>query len=118
MTTIRNMIMAGTLALSSIVPVGMAEAGPMSAPTVKVDRQSDVTSVRVVCGYYGCRRTWRPRRVWIAPRVIIREPRVIIRPGYNRHVSWCLSRYRSYNPATNLYVSYDGDYRVCRSPYR
>lgn len=41
-----------------------------------------------------------------------------VRRGYDAHVSWCLSRYRSYNPATNRYLAYSGLYRVCYSPYR
>ncbi len=41
-----------------------------------------------------------------------------VRRGYSAHVNWCLSRYRSYNPATNRYLAYSGLYRVCYSPYR
>ena len=33
------------------------------------------------------------------------------------HVNWCLNRYRSYNPATNRYLSSSGYYRICVSPY-
>ena len=33
------------------------------------------------------------------------------------HVEWCLNRYRSYNPRTNTYVSYNGVRRQCHSPY-
>lgn len=118
MTTLRNFVMAGALAVSSVLPAGVAQAGPMPAP-IKVDRTSDVTNVRIVCDAWGCRRVWRPRRVYVAPRIVIREPRVIVRPrlGYNAHVRWCLNRYRSYNPATNLYVSYGGYYKRCISPY-
>lgn len=36
----------------------------------------------------------------------------------SRHVAWCLGRYRSYNPATDRYLGYDGRYHRCRSPYR
>ncbi len=40
-------------------------------------------------------------------------------PGrnWNRHVRWCLDRYRSYNPQTNRFLSSSGYFRVCRSPY-
>lgn len=38
-------------------------------------------------------------------------------PGGSRHVEWCLQRYRSYNPRTNTWVSYDGEIRRCVSPY-
>lgn len=33
------------------------------------------------------------------------------------HVRWCLNRYRSYNPRTNLWVSYSGKKHQCDSPY-
>jgi hypothetical protein len=35
----------------------------------------------------------------------------------NRHVRWCLNRYRSYNPRTNMWLSYSGQYRQCNGPY-
>ncbi|OCP20971.1 MULTISPECIES: BA14K family protein [unclassified Ensifer] len=41
-----------------------------------------------------------------------------VRRGTSSHVSWCFSRYRSYNPATNRFLTYQGVYRVCYSPYR
>ncbi len=34
------------------------------------------------------------------------------------HVNWCLNRYRSYNPATDMFLGFDGRYHRCRSPYR
>ena len=33
------------------------------------------------------------------------------------HIEWCLDRYRSYNPATNTFIGYDGYYHECRGPY-
>jgi hypothetical protein len=42
-------------------------------------------------------------------------------PSYrysNNHVRWCLNRYRSYNPRTDMFLGYDGRYHRCRSPYR
>jgi hypothetical protein len=33
------------------------------------------------------------------------------------HVEWCLSQYRSYNPATNTYPGYDGYTYECFGPY-
>jgi hypothetical protein len=38
--------------------------------------------------------------------------------GGNSHVRWCLDRYRSYNVRSNTWVSYNGEVRQCRSPYR
>ena len=32
------------------------------------------------------------------------------------HVRWCLSQYRSYNPATNTYTGYDGYQHDCAGP--
>ena len=37
--------------------------------------------------------------------------------NWNRHVEWCLNRYRSYNPQTNRFLSTSGYFKVCRSPY-
>ena len=37
--------------------------------------------------------------------------------GGNSHVQWCLNRYRSYNPRTNTWLSYSGQFRQCYSPY-
>jgi hypothetical protein len=37
--------------------------------------------------------------------------------GSSKHVRWCLKRYRSYNPRTNLWVSYSGRKHQCDSPY-
>ncbi len=33
------------------------------------------------------------------------------------HIEWCLDRYRSYNPRTNLWVAYSGNVYECNSPY-
>ena len=35
----------------------------------------------------------------------------------SRHVRYCLNKYKSYNPRTNLWVSYSGRVKQCRSPY-
>ena len=39
-------------------------------------------------------------------------------PSGGSHVRYCLNRYRTYNPRTNLFVGYDGEFHRCRSPYR
>ncbi|WP_075290851.1 BA14K family protein [Pararhizobium arenae] len=46
------------------------------------------------------------------------EPRRYYQPSGNAHVEWCLSRYRSYNPQTDRFLTYGGVYKYCRSPYR
>ncbi|MDR6755190.1 hypothetical protein J2Y48_000463 [Mycoplana sp. BE70] len=38
--------------------------------------------------------------------------------NYDSHVTWCLNRYRTYDPGTNRYHAGGGVYRVCSSPYR
>jgi hypothetical protein len=122
MATIRKILIAAALAVSTLAPVATVEAAPLGVRDLSIDRKTDVTDARWVvvgCNRWGrrCRRAWRPGRVWIAPRVII-APRVVVRRGYNAHVRWCLARYRSYNPATNLYIGYDGYGHRCLSPYR
>jgi hypothetical protein len=37
--------------------------------------------------------------------------------GWKAHVRWCLGRYRTYIPATNLYVDSWGRRRRCNSPF-
>ncbi|MBL8894506.1 MAG: BA14K family protein [Rhizobiales bacterium] len=37
-------------------------------------------------------------------------------PGASAHVEWCLARYHSYNPDTNMYLGYDGNFHRCRGP--
>lgn len=38
--------------------------------------------------------------------------------GSSPHVSWCLNRYRTYDPSTDRYHAGGGVYRLCYSPYR
>ncbi|WP_432443593.1 BA14K family protein [Rhizobium grahamii] len=33
------------------------------------------------------------------------------------HVEWCRNQYRSYNPRTDRFVTYEGIYKTCNSPY-
>ena len=47
-----------------------------------------------------------------APQPVYRSPA----GGYNRHVAWCLNRYRSYDPSTNRYMTYRGVFAECVSP--
>ncbi len=122
MTRVRNLIFGFAIGVASIFPVvPAAEAMPLPVPAVNMETKGDVTNARVVCGPYRCwhesRRHHRPRYYHRhhRPRPIYRPP---VRRGYNAHVEWCLSRYRSYNPATNRFLTYGGVYRVCHSPYR
>jgi hypothetical protein len=61
--------------------------------------------------YYGG--WWYARPWWMVP-----APRPAPNYGGNRHVNWCLSRYRSYNPSTDRYLGFDGRYHRCHSPFR
>jgi hypothetical protein len=133
MKPITKIAAAGILAITSVIPVSFANAAPIAVQKPAVEAGSDVTSIewRRTCNRNGCRRVWHDRRahrprVVVRPRVVIRErvsrPRVIVRSpavrAGNRHVQWCLNRYRSYNPATDQYLAYAGEYRYCNSPYR
>jgi hypothetical protein len=37
--------------------------------------------------------------------------------GKGFHVDWCRNQYRSYNPKTDRFITYEGIYRTCNSPY-
>ena len=37
--------------------------------------------------------------------------------GGSAHVEWCLNRFRSYDPASDTYLGYDGYRHRCNSPY-
>jgi hypothetical protein len=38
--------------------------------------------------------------------------------AHSAHVHWCLNRYRSYDPASDTFLGYDGYRHRCNSPYR
>jgi hypothetical protein len=123
MSRIRRIVVAAALAAASVVPLTVAEAMPVANAPAKAEKASDVQQARW-CGRWRCgyrrhyhRRYWGPRRVWIAPRVIVR-PRVVVRTGYSRHVRWCMNNYQSYDVNTDTFISYEGDERRCRSPFR
>jgi hypothetical protein len=35
----------------------------------------------------------------------------------DEHVTWCMDRYRSYNPETDSFMGYDGYQHPCNSPF-
>ncbi|MFB2553303.1 BA14K family protein [Ensifer soli] len=102
--------MPGAQALPAMAPVA---AGQTDVVTVYHRGHPHRRHYRPYHHHY--RPHYRPR-VYVAPRIIYRDPSV--RRGYGAHVRWCLNRYRSYDPATNRYLAYAGVYRACRSPYR
>ena len=123
MQLVMKLSVAAILGVGTMLPAGPAVAAPMPASPLSVETDSCVQDARWVrrCNRNRCRNVWvAPRyrpRVVIRPRAVVR-PRVVIRPAGSRHVRWCLDRYQSYDPSTNTYVTYDGDVRRCRSPYR
>lgn len=54
------------------------------------------------------------RRIYVDPAPDYPEP---VRVLSRAHVRWCLQRYRSYNPRTDLYLARKNVYRRCISPY-
>ena len=66
--------------------------------------------------YYSYRPYYQP---YYRPGVnVYVTPQPYYRRTGNPHVEWCLSRYRSYNPSTDRYLTYGGIYKYCQSPYR
>ena len=61
--------------------------------------------------YNGCAPWWQP-----APYASAAARKAFKTASRNPHVRWCLERYRSYNPATDTYVNYDGERRRCVGP--
>jgi hypothetical protein len=59
---------------------------------------------------------WYATPWWLLTAPLL-APRVVVRSG-NRHVQWCLNRYRSYKPETDTFTGYDGYEHRCNSPYR
>ena len=117
------------LAVGTVVPSGAALSASLSVPAPGIERPAGIQNVRWVrrCNYSRCRNVW-VGPYYVQPRVVVRprivRPSVVVRPGMvvrtagSRHVRWCLDRYRSYDPASNTFVSYDGEVRRCVSPYR
>ncbi len=73
---------------------------------------------------------YRPREMGPAPQYYNPQPPTRYRPSQpqtrtarpnttdrNFHVDWCRNQYRSYNPRTDRFVTYEGIYKTCNSPY-
>lgn len=63
-------------------------------------------------GYYYATPWW----LFTAP-LVIGGTYATRRNWGDRHIQWCLDRYRSYNPRYNTWVSRSGEVRQCYSPY-
>jgi hypothetical protein len=69
---------------------------------------------------------YRPQASGPAPLYNIQPPgsyklppvRPTATPKANRfHTDWCRNQYRSYNPKTDRFITYEGIYKTCNSPY-
>ena len=146
MKKLGTFLMSSLIGLGSLLGA-QAEAATGISPSLRpAAATSDVVNVEVFCDPYGCYDIRRPppppiyRRPpppppWGAPPgwddgyhrpppppPIYRRPPPPPPPVYggrswDRHVQWCFSRYRSYNPETNRFLSSSGYFKVCRSPY-
>ena len=47
------------------------------------------------------------------PPVIVESPPVIVQSFPERTIEWCISRYKSYNPETGIYIGFDGEAHRC-----
>ena len=109
------------IAVESLAAVAQAAtimpASPVSrAQPAAVGTSTDVQTVDMVCDFNGCYETWdRPPPGYRRPP----PPPVYARPSrsWDRHIDWCLDRYRSYNPRTNQFLSSSGYFKTCRSPF-
>ena len=63
--------------------------------------------------YYLPGAAGRPQLTYDPPPVRRVQPK-----DPNKHIAWCTNEDRSYTPTTDHFLTYEGVYRVCRSPYR
>lgn len=144
MPSLAKLAMRSLLALGVLLP-DFAIAMPVAPFTGPAGKTDVVRTGGVVCDFDGNCRSYdtRYRRriyvdpplyeddpyydpppVYVRPRVQRRiyveppPPAPVYRPYVSRrHVRWCLDRYRSYNPRTNLYLARRNVYRHCISPF-
>lgn len=113
-TLFKNSALA-VLAVTMAIPVAVSTSTTANAGS----RDAFVGGLvgGVVGGVIGSSHRRRaPDVVYVEPRRVYREP-AYVRGGGSAHVNWCLSRYRSYQPRSNTYVSYGGRVKQCYSPY-
>ena len=61
--------------------------------------------------YNGCAPWWQPEAYGTT-----KARRAFKQAADNPHVVWCFNRYRSYDPSTDSYTTYDGRQKRCVSP--
>lgn len=146
MPSLAKLTMHSLLVLGVLLP-DLALAMPLGPSVGKTGRSDVIQAGGVVCDFDGnCRDydTRYRRRIYVDPPLYDDDPyyqpppvymrprvqrRIIIEPPppapvyqprpylSRRHVQWCLDRYRSYNPRTNLYLLRRNVYRHCLSPF-
>ncbi|KQV84534.1 hypothetical protein ASC90_02360 [Rhizobium sp. Root1220] len=129
----------------SLVPVGHLSAMPL-APVRQTASDPNLVKVQsTMCDYRGCftfgptqsfrpayvqpnyrpptatgPTYYRPSTQGQAPLYYDPPPVQNIRPKATNqrfHVDWCRNQYRSYNPKTDRFVTFEGIYKTCNSPY-
>lgn len=144
MTLLAKMAMNSLIALGVLLP-DLAMAMPL-APQAPIVAKTDVIQTGgVICDLDGCRSydTRYRRRIYVDPPLYddpyYEQPPIYVRPrvqrriyveppppspvyrprpfASRRHIEWCLDRYRSYNPRTDLYMARRNVYRHCISPF-
>ncbi len=132
----KPIILAAALAFAGAVPLASASANPGNASAIAVNKLVQTGELRggveKVQHRYNKRRHgnrhrrrhrghnhyhngwWYAIPWWLGATLATPDRR----PRTSRHVRWCDNRYRSYNPRTDQFLGYDGQYHYCRSPYR
>jgi len=99
--------------------IGLATAAAAVAIVAATAAPADArTSFSVSIGtpfFFGGPTFYPTYRYAYAPYYVAPAPTVTY--GFSAHVAWCQQHYRSYNPATDLFLGYDGKYHYCAAPY-
>ena len=134
-----NRLTMGTTLAASLLSVDIAGAAPLF-PVVPGQPDGLIQKTGgIYCDLDGCRTYETRRRIYIDPPppyydddppiYLERRPPPHLRrvdPSVfdmrrpvmsRRHVEWCLDRYRSYDPRTNLYLARRNVFRQCISPW-
>jgi hypothetical protein len=129
----------------SLAPVGQLSAMPLS-PLRQATGSPDIILVQsTMCDFRGCftfgpqqsfrpayvqpnyrpptatgPTYYRPQAQGQAPLYYDPPPVRTVRPTQPKksfHVDWCRNQYRTYNPKTDRFITYEGIYKTCNSPY-
>lgn len=90
--------------------VGLA-AGAVILGTLNNNRQQRYVAPRHAPQVYHQQRTYQPQG-YQAPRVVEYDTRP--QPWTQEWYSYCASKYRSFNPQTGRFLTYSGQYKLCR----